>query len=97
MSKNENGEYYLSDIRLFDGYKEFEIISEKEYLISAIEYLIKEGGDDFKNVLSWYNPRNLNCDYGDIGDIIERYLKAQKIVDARKYIDENNPKIKFIN
>ena len=97
MSKNQNGEFYLSDIKLFDGYKESEIISEKEYLISTIEYLIKEGGDDFKNVLSWYKPKDLKCDYGDVGDIIEKYLKAQKVVDARKYIDENNPKIKFIN
>ena len=35
---------YLSDIKLFDGYKESELLSEKEYSISVIEYLIKEGG-----------------------------------------------------
>jgi hypothetical protein len=97
MNKNENNdEYYLSDIKLFDGYKESELLLEKEYLITTIEYFIKDGGNDFKNVLNWYTPKDLNCDYGDIGDLIEKYLKAQKIVDVRKYKDENNPNIKFI-
>ena len=96
MNLNENGQYYLSDIKLFDGYKETELIPEKDYTISTIEYYIREGGSDFKNVLSWYSPKKLNCEYGDIGTLIEKYLKAQKIVDVRKYVDANNPKIKFI-
>ena len=97
MTKNENNdEYYLSDIKLFDGYQESELILEKEYLISTIEYFIKNGGNDFKNILNWYKPKDLKCDYGDIGDLIEQYLTAQKIVDVRKYKDDKNPKIKFI-
>jgi 2',3'-cyclic-nucleotide 2'-phosphodiesterase (5'-nucleotidase family) len=96
ISKNENGEYYLSDIKLFDGYKETELISEKEYAVSAIEYLIKDGGSYFNNILKWYKPQDLNCEYGDIRDIVEKYLKAQKVVDVTKYKDTKNPKIKFI-
>ena len=96
ISKNEKGEYYLSDIKLFDGYKESELISEKEYVVSAIEYLIKDGGSYFNNILKWYKPQDLNCEYGDIRDIIEKYLKAQKVVDVTKYKDTKNPKIKFI-
>ena len=96
ISRNENGEYFLSDVKLFDGYKETELMIEKEYTVSAIEYLIKEGGNDFKKILNWYKPKNLDCNYGDIGDLIEKYLKAQKTVDVRKYVDENNPKIQFI-
>ena len=96
ISKNEKGEYYLSDIKLFDGYKEYELLSEKEYSVSVIEYLIKEGGSNFNYILNWYNPQNLNCDYGDIRDLIVKYLKAQKVVDVTKYKDEKNPKIKFI-
>ena len=96
ISKNENGEYYLSDIKLFDGYKETELISEKEYVVSAIEYLIKDGGSYFNNILKWYKPQDLNCEYGDIRDIVEKYLKAQKVVDVTKYKDTKNPKIKFI-
>ena len=96
ISKNENGEYYLSDIKLFDGYKETELISEKEYVVSAIEYLIKDGGSYFNNILKWYKPQDLNCEYGDIRDIVEKYLKAQKVVDVTKYKDTKNPKVKFI-
>ena len=77
-------------------YKEEEIIPDKDYTISAIEELIVNGKGDFKNVLSWYKPQELNCDYGSIQELIEIYLKAQKTVDVRKYKDENNPKIKFI-
>ena len=96
ITLKENGEYYLSDVKLFDGYKETDLILEKEYTVSTIEYLIKEGGNDFKNILSWYTPKNLNCNYGDIGDLIEKYLKAQQTVDVTKYKDEKNPKITFI-
>ena len=51
MSKNEKGEYYLSDIKLFNGYDESELIAEREYLVSTIEYLIKDGGSDFNKIL----------------------------------------------
>ena len=97
MSKNEKGEYYLSDIKLFNGYDESELIAEREYLVSTIEYLIKDGGSDFNKILKWYTPQDLNCEYGDIRDLVEKYLKAQNIVDVTKYKDIKNPKIKFIN
>ena len=96
MSKDENNQFYLSQVKYFDGYKEEEIIPDKDYTISAIEELIVNGKGDFKNVLSWYKPQELKCDYGSIQELIEIYLKAQKTVDVRKYKDENNPKIKFI-
>ena len=96
MSKDENNQFYLSQVKYFDGYKEEEIIPDKDYTISAIEELIVNGKGDFKNVLSWYKPQKLKCDYGSIQELIEIYLKAQKTVDVRKYKDENNPKIKFI-
>ena len=97
MSKNEKGEYYLSDIKLFNGYKELEIMAEKEYLVSTKEYLIKDGGSDFNKILQWYTPQDLNCEYGDIRDLVEKYLKVQNIVDITKYKDIKNPKIKFID
>ena len=96
MSKNKDGEYYLSSIKLFDGYKESEIVSEKEYLIAANNFLIG-GGDDFNKVISWYKIKNLNCEYGQELDLLEKYLKNQQIVDVRKYLDDNNPRIRFID
>jgi 2',3'-cyclic-nucleotide 2'-phosphodiesterase (5'-nucleotidase family) len=96
MSKDENNQFYLSQVKYYDGYKEENIIPDKDYTISAIEDLIVYGKGDFKNVLSWYKYEKLNCDYGDIRDLIEKYLKAIKTVDVTKFKDENNPKIKFI-
>ena len=96
MSKDENNQYYLSHLKYFDGFKEEEIIPDKEYTISAIEELIVKGESDFRDVLSWYQPRNLKCDYGDIADIVENYLKAVQTLDVTKFKDDDNPKIKFI-
>ena len=96
MSKMKDEEYYLSNIMLFDGYKESEIIPEYEYLIAANSFLI-EGGDDFNKVLSWYKVKNLNCEYGQELDLFLKYLKDQQIIDVRKYMDENNPRIRFID
>ena len=96
MSKDENNKYYLSHLKYFNGFIEEEIIPEKEYTISAIEELIRNGKSDFRNVLSWYKPKNLKCDYGDFGEIVETFLKAVKTVDVSKFKDEKNPKIKFI-
>jgi len=96
MAKNENGEYYLADIKLFDGYKESEIVSDKEYLVSANSYLIEEAGDDFYDILPWYKPKNIKCDYGKDVDLTEEYLKKQGTIDVRNYMDPNNPRIRFI-
>ena len=96
MSKDKDGEYYLSNIKLFDGYEESEIISDHEYLIAANSYLVG-GGDDFDKVISWYKVKNLNCDYGQELDLFETYLKNQQVVDVRKYMDDNNPRIRFID
>ena len=96
MAKDEKGEYYLADIKLFDGYKESEIKSDQDYLVSANNYLIEEAGDDFYNILPWYKPRNLKCDYGKELDLTEKYLKKQGTIDVRNYMDPNNPRIRFI-
>ena len=96
FSKNKNGEFYLSNIKLFNGIKEIDLISEREYLIAANDYLIKKGGNDFDKILTWYKPRNLNCNYGFDLDITDKYLREQKIIDVRKYMDIKNPRIRFI-
>ena len=97
FTKNKNGEYFLSDIKYFDGVNELELIPEKEYSISLNDYLIIKGGDGFNKVLSWYKPRNLNCNHGNNINLIEKYLRDQKIIDIRKYKDDNNPRIRFID
>ena len=94
LNKNKKGEIYLADIKLFDGYVESELLPNKEYVVTAVDYNIVQGGDDFYKVLQWYVPRNLNCDFGSPYEIIEAYLSLQKIIDVRQYKNENNPRIK---
>ena len=88
-------EAYLSNIKLFDGYKEEEIDDNRDYLISANSFLTG-GKDEFEMIYKFYKPRNLKCDFGLEKDIITKYLKENKIIDVRKYMDENNPIIRFI-
>ena len=95
--KNREEEYYLSKIKLFDGFKEYDLKDDKEYLISANNFLIENGGDDFSKVLSWYKPKDLTCHYGKDSDLVEKFFKNEEIIDVRKYMDENNPRIRFIN
>ena len=97
FAKNEKGVYFLYDIKLFDGYNEFDLILEKEYTIAANSFLIIHGGDDFSKVLIWYNPRKLECNYGLDVELVEQFLRDQEIIDVRKYMDENNPRIRFID
>jgi len=95
MVKDKNGEYYLAEIKLFDGYQEKELLEDQEYKISSNQYLIVEGGDDFYKVLSWYKPRNLTCEYGLDVELTENYLKRQNVINVQKFMDENNPRIRF--
>ena len=94
--KHKDGEYYLHNLKLFDGVNELNLKPEKEYLVNTNSYLIQRGGNDFPKVLSWYKPRNLNCSYGVDIELIEKYLRDQQIIDIRKYMDIKNPRIRFI-
>ena len=39
----------------------------------------------------------IECDYGLDSDVVENYLREIKIIDMSKYMDNDNPRIKFIN
>jgi len=39
---------------------------------------------------------NLNCNYGLDVEIVEQYLRNQGIINIRKYMNEKNPSIRFI-
>ena len=97
MFKNKFGEYKLGDIKLYDGYKQYEIIPDNDYLISANNFLIVDGGDDFNKVLSWYKPKELSCEYGEESIIIEKYLKEIQNIDVKKYVNNDYPRIKFMD
>jgi 2',3'-cyclic-nucleotide 2'-phosphodiesterase (5'-nucleotidase family) len=95
MTKDESNNYILTQVKLFDGYKEEEIDDNRDYLISANSFLTG-GKDEFEMIYKFYKPRNLKCDFGLEKDINTKYLKENKNIDVRKYMDENNPIIRFI-
>ena len=96
MAKGGGDDYHLADVKYFDGYEESELISDKDYPVT-INTFQSRGGDDFWKVFAWYKPRELRCDYGGEMEIVQEYLKAQKVVDVRKYMDPKNPSITFID
>lgn len=97
MAKGDNEEYFLADMKLFDGYKESEINSDDEYTVAFNSYFA-EGGDDFAKIVRWDEFKGLeySCDYGIDSDITETFLRAQQTIDIRKYMDEENQRIRFI-
>ena len=96
VKTNNNEDFHLSEVKLFDGYKESDIIPNKDYKVSANNFLI-DGGDDFCRIITWYKPRNLTCEYGPELDSFEKYLKDQGVIDVRNYMDQDNPRIRFID
>ena len=97
MAKGDNEEYFLADMKLFDGYKESEINADDEYTVAFNSYFA-EGGDDFAKIVRWDEFKGLeySCDYGIDSDITETFLRAQQTIDIRKYMDEENQRIRFI-
>ena len=89
------GKKNLIDIILFDGMYEKEIINDKNYTVSTIDYCIIDGGDDFSDVISWYKIKNL-IKYGDTKNNVIRYLKSMKFINTKSLIDEKNPRLRII-
>lgn len=95
MSIKKDKSKSLKSVVLFDGKNEAEIIPDKVYKVSSVDYLIN-GGDDFKSIINEINPQEKNCDYGVIADVVTDYLRDAKIVDSKNHYDTNNPRLKEI-
>lgn len=82
----------LISVKLFDG---SDIIDDKVYKIGSIDFLLN-GGDDFKDVISWYKPKNVAI-YGLLRDYIIEYVstKANYIKDG-DFIDPNHKRINIV-
>ena len=85
----------LIDVVLFDGLYEIPIINDKNYTVSALDFCIINGGDDFADVVSWYKLRKL-IKYGDTKSNIIRYLKSMKYIYTKNLIDKKNPRLRII-
>ena len=94
----------LLSIKLFDGYKEEEIIDDNLYSIVSIEFCFPlkpeaVGGDDFKKVYQWFRPRD--PEYVQIGnydttrDALIEYLRKIDELKANKYYNKDSQKMRI--
>ena len=93
ISENEIKGKYLKNIVLYDGVYESEIIEDKEYSVSTTDFLFN-GGDDFKNVITWFNPKDIDCNYGVMANVVIDFLRAQRILDGDKYYNPDSPRLR---
>ena len=94
----------LISIRLYDGYKEEEIIDNKLYSIISTDYCFplnprSSGGDDFKTVYKWFKPKNMEAisvgDYNTTRDILIQYLRRIEELKENKYYNKENLKMRI--
>ena len=94
----------LLSIKLFDGYKEEEIIEDKVYTIVSSDFCFpleenEEGGDDFKKIYTWFRPRNAKYvtigDFNITRDIFIDYLRKIDELKGTKYFDKKNLKMRI--
>ena len=89
----------LLSIKLFDGYKEEEIIDDKLYTFVSTDYCFPitprtSGGDDFKKIYKWFKPRNIEAisvgDYNITRDVLIHYLRKIEELKESKYYNKQN-------
>jgi predicted P-loop ATPase len=78
-------------LKLSDG---SQIDLNKTYALAIIEFLLK-GGDDFKDVRTWYKPRN-EVSFGVYRDRMIEFMKSVGTITEFSFIDPKNPRIKII-
>ena len=93
----------LISIKLYDGYKESEIIDNKTYTMTSNDYCFplepnEEGGDDFKKIYAWFRPRNGTYvtvgGYDTTRDTLIDYLRKIEELKAIKYYNKEKPKMR---
>jgi 2',3'-cyclic-nucleotide 2'-phosphodiesterase (5'-nucleotidase family) len=89
--KMKQNPYKVLDIKLYDG---SELIDDKVYKVGGIDFEIPFGGDDFKDVISWYKPVEVKT-YGLLRNNMIEYLKSVQIINVNDYLNPNHRRIDF--
>ena len=94
----------LLSIKLFDGYKEKEILDDNLYTMVSIDYCFPLnpkaiGGDDFKIVYQWFHPKDIEIveiePYDTTRDILIDYLRKIEELKANKYYNKDIQKMRI--
>ena len=101
FKKDGNQSRFVS-AKLFDGIKESDIdtIFGNSYTVASLDFLILKGGDDFNKIIKWYNvtdERNNYQEFDYLRNVAAEYLKNVDEIRVKRIIDENNPRIRFID
>ena len=89
--KKVNETFIVDKINLSD---DKEIDRKKNYTIATTNFIC-EGGDDFKEVLKWYIPKNKKI-YGLLTSIIEEYLINIKVIRKANYYEDDPSKRRLV-
>lgn len=89
--KKVNGIFNIEKITLNNDQ---EIDRKKNYIIATTNFILG-GGDDFKDVLKWYTPRNKKS-FDLLIPIIEEYLINVKDIKKANYYDSDPSKRRLI-
>ena len=99
MTVREKPTRKLLSVKLWDGYKEEEIVEDKLYTIASNDFCFplednEVGGDDFEKVYQWFRPREgkyITIDGSAVSrDILINYLRNIDQLKGNKYYDKDN-------
>ena len=99
MTVREKPTRKLLSVKLWDGYKEEEIVEDKLYTIASNDFCFplednEVGGDDFEKVYQWFRPREgeyIKIDGSAVSrDILINYLRNIDQLKGNKYYDKDN-------
>ena len=89
--KNVNGNFIIDKITLSNDQ---EIDRKKNYIIATTNFIFG-GGDDFKDILKWYTPRNTKT-FEPLISIVEEYLINIKDINKANYYDNEPSKRRLV-
>lgn len=83
--------YELLEVKMYDGSA---IVDAKTYQVASIDFMIG-GGDDFKDVLPFYTPRNVKY-YGHLRTQMINYIKMLGRITEAPFLDPDHKRIDLI-
>lgn len=82
----------LLDIKLYNG---DDIDKNKTYTISTNDFMLG-GGDDFKDVVTWYKARNVKT-FSLMRDLIINYITNVGVIKRSDYINPDKKRINIVS
>lgn len=92
----QNLTYSPNNLKSISLYNNTEIIADKNYTIATIDFLILSGGDDFRNIITWYKPKDLLA-HGNYRTATINYLSTVTKINQTRFIDPLNPRINIVS